>query len=76
VPTAEVVHLGGQSTAQIPDESLVHLWRSRRRLYAQHTPRLTSALVGWLVRTAMRRRAHQAPAGQREAYLAIAQLWR
>ncbi|HKP51568.1 MAG TPA: glycosyltransferase family 2 protein [Chloroflexia bacterium] len=38
VPQAEVVHIGGQSTGQIPDRMFVHLWRSRLYLYRKHYP--------------------------------------
>jgi GT2 family glycosyltransferase len=76
VPGAEVVHYGGQSTAQFANESFVHLWRSRRRLYRLHRGRLTSALVGLLVRLSMRRRASKVPVSHREVYLEVDRLWR
>jgi GT2 family glycosyltransferase len=38
VPQADVVHLGGQSTKQVPDKMFVHLWRSRLYLYRTHYP--------------------------------------
>jgi len=44
VPQAEVVHLGGQSTKQVPDKMFVHLWRSRLYLYRKHYP-LTAQLA-------------------------------
>ena len=56
LPAAEVVHYGGQSTAQVKAESLVRLWTSRRRLYLRyHTPAL-NAVLNPLVRLAMRQR--------------------
>jgi N-acetylglucosaminyl-diphospho-decaprenol L-rhamnosyltransferase len=56
VPAAEVVHYGGQSTAQVKAESLARLWISRRRLYLRyHTPAL-NAVLNPLVRLAMRQR--------------------
>lgn len=33
VPQAEITHLGGQSTRQMPDEMFVELWRSRLFVY-------------------------------------------
>ena len=56
VPAAEVMHYGGQSTAQVKAESLARLWTSRRRLYHRyHTPAL-NAVLNPLVRLAMRQR--------------------
>lgn len=36
VPTAEIVHLGGQSTRQIPDQMFVELFRSRLTLFRKY----------------------------------------
>ena len=56
VPAAEVMHYGGQSTAQIKVDALRKLWTSRRRLYHRyHSPAL-NAVLSALVQTAMRRR--------------------
>jgi len=56
VPSAEVVHYGGRSSAQVPAESLVRLWTSRRRLYYRyHSPAL-NAILSPLVRLSMRQR--------------------
>lgn len=56
VPGAEVVHLGGRSTAQVASQSFVHLWTSRRRLYRRYHGPVINALVAGLVLVAMRRR--------------------
>jgi len=32
-PASQVVHLGGQSTSQLPDRMFIELWRSRLYLY-------------------------------------------
>jgi hypothetical protein len=56
VPGAEVVHYGGQSTAQVASESFVHLWTSRRRLYRRYHGSLVNGLVSTLVQIAMRNR--------------------
>ncbi len=36
VPAARVVHLGGQSTKQMPDRMFRELWRSRLYIYEKH----------------------------------------
>jgi N-acetylglucosaminyl-diphospho-decaprenol L-rhamnosyltransferase len=36
VPSAQTVHLGGQSTRQMPDRMIVELWRSRLYIYDKH----------------------------------------
>ena len=36
VPYAQVIHLGGQSTRQLPDRMFVELWRSRLYVYSKH----------------------------------------
>lgn len=38
VPTAQIVHLGGQSTSQVKARSVRNLWDSRLRLYRKHYP--------------------------------------
>jgi N-acetylglucosaminyl-diphospho-decaprenol L-rhamnosyltransferase len=56
VPSAEVIHYGGRSATQVPAESFVRLWTSRRRLYYRyHSPAL-NAVLNPLVRLAMRQR--------------------
>lgn len=56
VPSAEVIHYGGQSTAQVPLESLLKLWISRRRLYQRYQSVLVNVLLSSLVQLAMRQR--------------------
>ncbi len=56
VPAAEVVHYGGQSTAQIKLDSLRKLWTSRRRLYHRYHSAALNTVLSSLVQTAMRRR--------------------
>jgi GT2 family glycosyltransferase len=60
VPAAHVVHLGGQSTAQARAASIIHLWRSRLRLYRKHLPRWKVLLARGLIAIGMRRRMRQA----------------
>ncbi len=77
VPAAEVVHFGGESTRQIPAQSLVNLWGSRAQLYRKHYGRLTNALATRLVQIGMKRKAAQTddPA-LKQAYRDIIALWR
>jgi N-acetylglucosaminyl-diphospho-decaprenol L-rhamnosyltransferase len=76
VPAAEVVHYAGQSTRQIPAQSIVDLWRSRAQLYDAHYGRLTVALARRLVRLGLARKAQQTDdACLKRAYLEAAALW-
>ncbi len=56
VPSAEVIHYGGQSTAQAPIESLRKLWISRKRLYQRYQSPFVNAILSSLVQLAMRQR--------------------
>jgi N-acetylglucosaminyl-diphospho-decaprenol L-rhamnosyltransferase len=53
-PQAEIVHYGGQSTAQARPEMIVALWRSRKRLYGKHYPAWKRRLAGMLVQAGAR----------------------
>lgn len=53
VPTAHVVHLGGQSTGQVKPSSTVYLWESRLRLYQKHYPRWKLWLAKGLIALGM-----------------------
>jgi N-acetylglucosaminyl-diphospho-decaprenol L-rhamnosyltransferase len=57
VPLAKVVHLGGQSTAQVRPRSVVDLWTSRLRLYRKHYPAWKALIARLIVALGMRRRA-------------------
>lgn len=59
VPGAEIVHFGGQSTAQAPTRSFVQLWASRKRFYQRYHGPLTNTLMRWLVTAAMRARIRE-----------------
>ena len=56
VPTGEVIHHAGQSSAQVPLSSFRNLWISRARLYARHHGPLTCRLARLMVRAGMRRK--------------------
>lgn len=60
VPAAEVVHYGGESTGQIPAESMLNLWQSRAQLYRKHHGRVRMRLASWLVMRRMALRAKEA----------------
>lgn len=76
VPAAEIVHYGGESTRQIPAQSLVNLWTSRAQLYAKHHGRVRLALASRIVRRKMKKRAETATdAEMREAYERIEAVW-
>ncbi len=65
VPTAHVIHLGGQSTGQVRPRSTINLWESRLHLFNKHYPACKNHLARWMVRLGMQRRiaaAHQDPA--------------
>ena len=49
VPAASVVHLGGQSTGQMPDRMFVELWRSRLYLYRKHRGPLSNSALRTLL---------------------------
>lgn len=59
VPAAEIVHFGGESTRQIPAQSVVNLWTSRALLYRKHHGHLKQRVARWLVCANMRKRAQQ-----------------
>ncbi len=76
VPSAEIVHFGGESTRQIPAESLINLWRSRAQLYRKHHSKLRLMMATRMVSVAMRKKAAKAkdPA-LRQAYQKILDIW-
>jgi GT2 family glycosyltransferase len=74
VPTAWVVHLGGQSTAQVRPQSIVNLWRSRLRLSRKHYPAWKLAIARLMIAVGMRLKARQArqqmpPSSERDALI-------
>ncbi len=76
VPTAEIVHYGGESTRQVPARSVVHLWRSRAQLYQQHHGRMTLAIARKLVVRGMRRKVAQTDDPElKRAYEEVIRIW-
>jgi N-acetylglucosaminyl-diphospho-decaprenol L-rhamnosyltransferase len=76
VPSAEVIHYGGESTSQVPADSVVNLWRSRAMLYHKHHGRLRNALAARIVNRAMTKKADRANDPElRQAYKQVATIW-
>jgi N-acetylglucosaminyl-diphospho-decaprenol L-rhamnosyltransferase len=59
VPSAHVVHLGGQSAGQVRPLSLEMLWRSRLYLIQKHYPAWKAMLARLLIRVGMARKRRQ-----------------
>jgi GT2 family glycosyltransferase len=55
VPTAEIVHYGGQSTTQNRPAAFVNLWKARLQLYRKHYPGWKRFLAVWIVRVGVNR---------------------
>ncbi len=55
VPSAEVVHFGGQSTGLVRPQSVVNLWTARLKLYRKHYSPLKRLLAVWILRAGMDR---------------------
>jgi N-acetylglucosaminyl-diphospho-decaprenol L-rhamnosyltransferase len=55
VPTAEIVHYGGQSTTQNRPAAFVNLWKARLQLYRKHYPGWKRLLAVWIVRVGANR---------------------
>ncbi len=76
VPSAEVIHYGGESTSQVPANSIVDLWSSRAKLYRKHHGRLRYALASRLVSKAMKRKAENVSDPElSRAYKQVATIW-
>ncbi len=52
VPDAEIIHLGGRSSEQIPVEKTVMAMRSLLRFFRKHRSRFSSTLFGWIFKSA------------------------
>jgi GT2 family glycosyltransferase len=76
VPSAEVIHYGGESTSQVPANSIVDLWSSRAKLYRKHHGRIRYALASRLVSKAMKRKARNVSDPElSQAYNQVATIW-
>ena len=77
VPEAEIVHYGGESTRQVPATSVINLWQSRARLYAEMYGRIKLRLASKMVQIGMKRRAKKATDPQmKQAYETVIQIWK
>ncbi len=61
VPSARIVHYGGQSTGQIRAESFLNLWQSRHRFYRLRYRGWKFRLAQQIVRWGMKRKARAYP---------------
>lgn len=59
VPQAEVVHLAGKSTSQMPARSMVNLWESRLKLFRRYYPPWKLTLAKQIIIQGMRRKQAQ-----------------
>lgn len=59
VPSAQIVHLAGQSTSQFREQMFVALWRSRLRLFEKHYGRAYNAAVRLILRAGIAKRVRQ-----------------
>lgn len=66
VPTARVIHHGGASTRQFRSQSVLNLWRSRRKLYARFYGRSKRTLASGIVRLGMLAEARRAASARRK----------
>ncbi|MBN1122016.1 MAG: glycosyltransferase family 2 protein [Anaerolineae bacterium] len=55
VPSAEIVHYGGQSTTQNRPAAFVNLWKARLQLYRKHYPGWKRLLAAGIVRVGVNR---------------------
>jgi len=75
LPTARIVHLGGQSTGQIQAESFINLWRSRYRFYRRYYGRVKLSLARLLVYWGLVRKMKAMPE-QAEIFRRVQKIWR
>lgn len=76
VPAAEIVHYSGESTRQIPTQSIINLWRSRAQLYRRHHNHLKLFFAVWLVKIGMKNKAAKTDDPKlKQAYLDVVDIW-
>jgi GT2 family glycosyltransferase len=76
VPSAEIVHYGGESTRQIPAQSVVDLWHSRAQLYRKYTRPWKLRVARSIVRSGLSRRAARASSAElKDAYEQAVRPW-
>ena len=76
VPSAEIVHFGGESSKQIPAGTVVNLWRSRAMLYDKHHGRITHAVATKMVKMSMAKKAAKTTDPKlKNAYQEVIKIW-
>lgn len=76
VPAAEIVHYAGESTRQVPADTVVNLWRSRAKLYRKHHGRFRFSIASRFVQRSMVRKANKAADPEMSsAYQEVATIW-
>lgn len=77
VPAAEIVHYAGESTRQVPAQSVINLWQSRALLYQRHNGRIRTKIAAWLVGKGMKYKAAKTVNPElKRAYQEVAAIWR
>ena len=76
VPSAEIVHYGGESTKQVAARSVINLWQSRAQLYRKIYPSWRFRMARTIVINGLTRRALHAETPElKEAYETAAASW-
>jgi GT2 family glycosyltransferase len=76
VPAAEIIHYAGESTSQVPADTVINLWRSRAKLYRKHHGRFRLSIASRLVQRSMTRKASKAADPEmRSAFQEVATIW-
>lgn len=73
VPAARVIHHGGASTRQFRSQSVLNLWRSRRKLYARFYGPFKRFLAAQIVQLGMKAEARRAKAACRRGQISPAE---
>ena len=82
VPQAEVVHLGGQSTQQLPGEMFLNLYQGKIKYFRKHHGWPAAQVYKWILMIAALSRLGLAPfiffehASRRQEHLALAERYR
>ena len=76
VPAAEIIHYAGESTRQVPADTVFNLWRTRAKMYRKHHGRFRLSNPSRLVHRSMVRKANKAAdPTKRSAYEEVATIW-
>ncbi len=76
VPSAEIVHFGGESTGQVAARSVINLWESRARFYKRYYGRMINKMASWIVLAGMKRRIKQTVEPELvQAYKRVMSIW-